>query len=122
MIQPLFIVLFIHVVFLSLSLSFLLCFFVCLLLISLCLSLVPSVCLSVCLSICVYVVLSVFIYFNASGSGRRHYRPAFLFASLWNCPLAPFPSEIFAPLSLLRSIPPFRPKAFSPSDFFPFPP
>ena len=55
--------------------------------------------------------------FHASGSGRRHYRPAFLFASLWNCPLAPFPSEIFAPLSLLRSIPPFRPKAFSPSDF-----
>ena len=56
--------------------------------------------------------------FNVSGSGRRHYRPAFLFASLWNCPLAPFPSEILAPLSLLRSIPPFRPKAFSPSVFF----
>ena len=60
--------------------------------------------------------------FNASGSGRRHYRPAFLFAFLWNCPLAPFPSKIFAPLSLLRSIPPFPPKALSPSEIFPFPP
>ena len=30
-------------------------------------------------------------YFNASGSGRRHYRPAFLCASLWNCRLAPLP-------------------------------
>ena len=31
------------------------------------------------------------IFFNASGSGRRHDRPAFLFASFWNCPLAPLP-------------------------------
>ena len=30
--------------------------------------------------------------------------------------------QIFCYLSLLRSIPPFPPKALSPSQFFPFPP
>ena len=33
-------------------------------------------------------------------------------------PLPHFPSKLFAPLSLLRSIPPFPPKALSPSEIF----
>ena len=52
-------------------------------------------------------------YVNASGSGRRHYRPAFLFASLQLSPCPPSPLRSFPPRPPLRPSPPF-PRFFPP--------